>query len=312
MLATLYVLNLVPSFVLAWGFRSALLQGFGDSMSIEALRGEFDFTVFFDFLNHHGDALTPVYAQIVVGLCLYLLISVFTTGGVLTVLNGVEGTLRNFFSACGDLFARFFRLFVTYAAVALAAGITTALFLGIVYELMTEGAESEKPEVLWLFALVGIWVAVILVISLIADYAKIDTVLNDRGKMVKAFWRSTKLVLKNFLPVIGLQVLLILLIVLLIGVYWGVERLLDTSSAWGVVLLFIIQQAFVGSRIWVRVLSFASQRELFLSAQYQATTLPEPGPPVPPPVAEPIPLKISAPRRRISKSPSRSRPRKRK
>jgi hypothetical protein len=280
MLVVLYLLNLLPAFLLAWGFRSALLEGLGDSMSAEAILGGFDFTVFSDFLNHHGETLSPIYAQVFAAIGIYALVSVFTAGGILSVLSGTEGSLRNFFMACGDLFPRFFRLFLIFILVASVAGFVAAALLGIFHEIITDGAASEKPEILWFLAAVGIWVAIIMLIGTIGDYAKIDTVCNDRGKMLRAFWRATKFVLRRFLPVVGLQLLIFILVLLLVGLYWSAESLFETASAAAVVLLFILQQAFVGSRIWARVFSFASQRELFFSfhTQENAVSLPTPEP----------------------------------
>jgi hypothetical protein len=261
LLLTLYLFNLLLAFPAAYAFKVMLGAEFGTSLSPEQLLSGFDFTVFSDFLNHHGNALRAVLWQVAPLVLLGLLIGPFLTGGTLAALrdHGSGFSIRAFFREGGVLYSRMFRLSLIVSlliAVLITAG---SIMIGEVVSAVDDGAMSEVPPILSALGGVGILSLLIALVILASEYARISVVAGNSRRMIRATIGGFGFVMKNFPAVLTLQVLFALLLALAIGAYWIIEGILPMDSAPTIVFVFILQQVFVLWRILCRTATLSSE-----------------------------------------------------
>lgn len=319
MILLLYAINVLFALVVALAFRSTVLASVGTTMAIDALVRDFDYTVFSDFWHHFGNRINPLLTHVAWLALLYMLFSVFLGGGILATLRERDKpfSLGEFFRNCGNYFARFFRIFLFFAVIAALLSVVWGGILFMLFGALTQDATTERAYVLWGLTLFAIFCLPILILVLIADYARVETVLNDRSRMRKAFWDATKFVFRNVRRTVGLQLVILVIIGLIIAAYWLIEAQIGMTSGITILVMFIAQQATVGARVWARVVTFAGELELY-SGVSKPESVPAPEPEIPLPVAtEPIASsKPSAQKKRpvarLRRKLSKARPRVRK
>jgi hypothetical protein len=265
MILLLYAVNFILAAVLAFTFESVLTNSIGDSLSLEKLVKDFDYTTYNDFMFKHGGKVHSLMSAVDWLVAFYLFLNVLLGGGLISTVNehGDNFSLKSFFAECGAYFSRFFRLFLISLFVLFLVSAITGFFLGIIFSASTESAVSEVLPMTLGGIFFALFLFVVMLIVLIADYAKVMTVVNEGTSMLKVFWQSVKFVFQNFFRVIGLQIVMLLLTLLAMGIYLILERQIGTSSAGAVVGLFLVQQIFVASKVSLRVWIFSGQVELF-------------------------------------------------
>ncbi len=318
MILLLYAINVLFALVVVLAFRSMLLASVGNTMAIDALVRDFDYTVFSDFWHHFGGRINPLLTHVVWLALLYMLFGVFLGGGILATLRERDKplSLGEFFRNCGNYFARFFRIFLFFAVVTTLVAVVWGLILSALFSTLTEDAVTERAYVVWGLALFALFCVPILILVLIADYARIDTVVNGRLQMRKAFWDSTKFVFRYLPKTFGLQLLILVIVGLIIAAYWFIEAQIGMTSGLTILIMFVVQQATVGAKVWTRVVTFASELELY-SGVSKPESVPAPEPeiplpllPEPEPVSKPIAQKkrpIVRRQRKTSKAQPRTR-----
>jgi hypothetical protein len=261
LLLTLYLFNLLLAFPAAYSFKVMLGAEFGSSLSPEQLLSGFDFTVFSDFMNHHGNALRAVLWQVVPLVLLGLLIGPFLTGGTLAALrdHGSGFSVRTFFRDGSLFYSRMFRLsfiFSFLVAVLLTAG---SIVISGVVSAVDDGAMSEVPPIMSALGGIGILSLLIALVILASEYARISVVAGNSRRMIRAAIGSFGFVMENFPAVLALQVLFLLLFALATGAYWVIEGALPMGSGPTIVLVFVLQQVFVLWRILCRTATLGSE-----------------------------------------------------
>ena len=204
---------------------------------------------------------------------------VFLSGGLLDRYARRRRTgARGFFGACGVFFFRFLRL-------GLLAGLAYALLLGPVHEWlfetaypwMTRETSVERTAFLWRVIVYAIWLAPLLLVNLVVDYAKVRAVVEDRHSVIGAVVAAARFVLRHPASVAGVYgvnaviATLVLLAYILIapGGRGGDWRLLAAIAVGGAYLLarLAVRLAFLASAMTLVERSFAH-------AEYTAPPLP--------------------------------------
>lgn len=258
----LYALNFLFAFLLAFPFFKYLDSKLAHTMAVDKLTNGFDFTIFNDFLNEYGDIFGFIINQSMVSVFLFLLLSVFTVGGILLLFmqllqKELQYTkIQTFFRGGSKYYWRLFRLSFYFFIIHLA------LFLiafTIFNQLTADGLarfESEKP--IWNIGYIvfGIYLFLATIFFMIHDYAKIHIVHVDRHLLVQPFWQSIQLVLKNFPQVFLLYLLNLATFALLYFLYWNIQT--------GAILLtFLIGQIFIFLRVGMKLLNLGSATALY-------------------------------------------------
>ncbi len=281
MIALLYAINFLIAAIIAWGFHSVLARTIGDSMSLEHLVKDFDYTVYTDFMFKFGGRIGSLLSQISWLIFFYLLLNTLLGGGTIAILkNGEEHfSMGSFFENCGAYFFRFLRLLLIFGVILFLVGIASSMVLGFLYSALISNAVSEVWPFTFAISLFLLFLFVVMLIVMMADYAKVATVVNDARSMLKTSWQAIRFVFRHFLSTVGLQLSLILLLLIAVIVYLVLEAQIGMATPFAILVMFVIQQISVGFKVWTRVMTFAGELELFGS--FKTETAPIPAAPEP-------------------------------
>jgi hypothetical protein len=315
MIALLYAFNFLLAAVLAWGLQSVLSTTLGDSMSLEKLVKDFDYTVYTDFGVKFQGRIAALTSQITILILFYSLLSVLLGGGTIASLRNVEErfSMSTFFGNCGTYFFRFLRLFFIFGIIMALLALVLVFVFGIVYSAFTGDAVSEMGPFVLGIILFFLFLFFVMVVVLMADYAKIATVVNDARSMLKTSWLAIKFVFRHFLSTVSLQLSILLFVLIGIALYLVLENQIGMATPIAILIMFVIQQASVGFKIWTRVATFAGQLELFNGFQAEAPSVSQVSEvtmPAPEPVDKPhevipaAPAVTAKPKRRTARRPT--------
>ena len=277
LLILLYGVTLVLGLLVALPFYNTLLVEDQNSLAFLNLLNGFDYTVFSDFMHRSGRTLTPLLS---VGRWLgiiYVFLSVFFSGGILTrftqfsTLSVTDSfTVGVFWQACSYYTGRFLRLFfVTLLFICVGAGLW--LVIGSLVGIALSDTVTERGEfgigVLFftLFALTAT------LLFCIGDYAKVQMVLEDETNAFRAFGQAGRLVLRNLSRTYGLYWLLILIGTGLFGTYFLLDDVILMSNWSTILVMFVVQQVLIFARVGLKVWSLGTAYTVY-------QTLPKPAP----------------------------------
>ncbi len=281
----LYLVNIAFAAVLVYPFRRIITEVGRTDLAEDFVNG-FDMDSFVDVWAHCKPELKTLgYSAMGLGL-LYLLVSIFLTAGIVSTLTlDHRVTLRRFLSNASRYFGRYLRLFVVSAVVIGAVLAGHKFGLEPYLDDLAESETTDRAAFLWKTLDVAIVVLVLSFVMMVFDYARIRTVVDRRRSMIIAFlvglafsvrraWRTGRL--------FGLNALIAGFIV---AVYFLIENAFSNATAASMIGLFVVQQVFILSRIWIKLSFFASQLALYGSFQSAAPS-PEQRAPVPYPGLE--------------------------
>jgi hypothetical protein len=269
MVLVLYFTNLLIALPVAMAFRAVLQAGFGSSMAPSSLMEGLDFTTWSDFVTAHGDELSAVFRQISWVVIVSMLLNSFLSGGILTILKDSRGkySASSFFGGCGAYLGRFLRLFVLFVIVLLLVSLLVGTLVALLADGILENASSEVTDFWVRIATIVLFFIPAMIVMMIADYAKVSVVLNEEQSMLKSAWKSTRFVFRHFFRTFGLELLLVLVPVLLFALYALVDLYVGASSDFTIVFMMVVQQLFVASRAWTKVMFFEGELSLYESLQ---------------------------------------------
>lgn len=214
------------------------------------------------FLDH-----SPRPTGVVIAAAVYGALWLFLWGGVLDrYARGRPTRSHGFFAACGVFFSRFVRLGLLAGVLYWALiGPAHDWLFGTLYTRVTRDVTVERVSFLWRVGLYAMFGAALIMVNMIVDYAKIRAVVEDRRSMIGAFVAGARFVLKHpgkasclYLSNGFLFVLLLLLYALAAPGAGGGG--LDIWRA------FVVGQAYVLARLFLRLMFAASQVSLFQGA----------------------------------------------
>ncbi len=252
-LTIIYATSLVLGLLAAMPMYTTLTRLDENSLAFNELLPAFDYTVFQDFMHDHGQAVSPLLSVGRWTGIVYLFLSIWFTGGILMVFARPATPLSAnvFWQACLHYVRRYLRLFAVTLPFLLAAFLIP-LLAGILIAVLAEEQFTERG----LFWLVFIGFATGFVLATfvlcISDYAKILLFQEDEQGSLHAFARAGKLVLDHPLATMGRYWLMIGLGTLLFGVYFVLDTLIGMSSWLTILLMLLIQQVFIFSRIMLK------------------------------------------------------------
>ena len=218
---------------------------------------------------------SPLQASVVGGLLVWL----FLSGGLIDRLaRGRRVGSRAFFGACGVFFFRFLRLGVVIGA---AYYVLVGWFHGVLFERLypwlTHEATSERTAFAWRIALYLSWLAPVVAVNIVADYAKVRAVVEDRRSMLGALAAGARFVARHPGAAIGLYAANTLVLAVAFSIY-----LLAAPGArggdWHLLVVLAIGQAWIIARVATKLAfmstSAALVQNLLAHAEYAATPMP--------------------------------------
>lgn len=223
----------------------------------------------------------PRPGKVILGLgLLYALFWVFSAGGVLSLfVTGKRFRFREFGSDCARYFGRFLRisLLAVWAYYLLFTGLFPLLQEAVGWA--TRETVDERVAFAWTLGKFVVVVAALSAVSLLSDYTKICVVAERRHSVLLALLRAVRLVGRHWGSAVLLYASIAGLSMLLLLIY-GLAAPGATQQSWaGILWALFLGQLYILSRIWIRILFYAAQTELFLDfeevSNWQALARPQ-------------------------------------
>ena len=217
--------------------------------------------------------------EIVLAAGVYLGVWIFLVGGIIDRLARQRRTASaGFFAVCGTFFFRFIRLgLLAGTAYWILFGLVHHWLFDIFYIATTENLAVERSAFLIRMALYLVFGLLLLPVNLVFDYAKIRAIVEDRHSMVGAVLAALRFVRRHPKGTFGLYLLnsgLFLAIVVLYALVAPSPGIFGSSVSLG----FAVGQAYLVSRLVLKLVFLASQTAFFQSqlahADYVATPTP--------------------------------------
>jgi hypothetical protein len=238
-------------------------QDFGRSLSAAGL-GRFSFLWFGDEVFKYQGLAPAAAAWLVVPAGLFLILSVFMDGGVFGRLaaGGKKPAFAEFVADCGGYFGRFFRIFLL-AVPLYAVGFGGLMkLISAALAAWTGRATGEWAVIIASHLKLLIGLLLLSAVQMAIDYTRIRVVAGKERRILRAAaWTATFLG-RRFFRAWGLYLAGTALAVAAGAVCLGVTYLLPNSGPAGFLPGFILSQAFIGARIWVRLFINASEIQL--------------------------------------------------
>jgi len=249
----LYLLNFLFALAVTYPAFQFLNEKLAHSVALDKMYERFDYTVFNDVLNQYGDVVDFITSQSIVTGFLFLLLSIFLTGGILQVFQNRnnESGFSNFWNGGAKYYWRIFGLTLLFLLLQAAIAF---LFFSLFKYLTDGGLERFHGEsaiynrAIIVFVLYSIFAGFVWMIQ---DYTKVAMVNQDRS-LFSAIGRGVSFVFKNFGSTLFLYLLNILTFALVFWLYWR------TPGPSGFLLAFVIGQLFLIFRIGTKLLNLAS------------------------------------------------------
>jgi hypothetical protein len=286
------LLALVPTLP-AWAWWNAVL---GYSPEGASVLRRFDLGVFLDLTRSEGaSGLSLLMAAAAAAGIIALVSSAFVFGGVLEVLGSEDerrSLMHRVFRGGGHFFWRFVRLaLMAIVCLVLVTGAVSAL-MGAITSPMKD---SEWEPAGYLAGLVSILVVVVVAaFFLIAlDYARIRVARDDSRSMLRAYFGGLGFVLRHLFATYVIAIAVLAALAVLMALCVAYETKAPAAGTWGaIVMLFVLQQAVVFGRVFLRVTLIGAERHFHMMALPKPVFVvsaepPAPAVDVPPPSASP-------------------------
>ena len=293
LIAWLYLTSVLLTVPLALSMRTLLKDSLGSSLVHENLRQGFDMDWYGEFSSGSagladsfgpsvvgslpilsnleklidGEILQADGTILLAGL-LFLLAWAFFAGGILDRYAHPDEppTRARFFSQNGEYFFRFVRLLI----------ISLLFYWGIFrwvanplhdwLEDATRDVTQEKTVILFTLLVYALVAFLLLLVSLVLDYAKIALVVERRRSALLACLRSARFVLAHPGSALGLYLLLAAVGLLLVWLYSLVAPGPGQSGATTILLAFLVGQIYLIARLGLKLWFLAGQTALFQAA----------------------------------------------
>ncbi len=262
-------------------YGAELMRGFDASWVIEL------------FYYVQGSPLGAIVPTVVLAVFLLFVGSIFLAGGAVKMLvyDGPDYSPRMFYEGCGRYFWRFLRLAVYSVLFYAVAMIVTRLLRKLVENAWGEGMEDHQLTIAgWVVS--GLMLLLFAVVGTAMDYAKVRLVADDSRKSLRAAFGSMRLVLTHLGRTMGVWLVLMLLLAVFVGVYLPVSNRLQGGGAGKILTLIVLQQFYVFSRVWLRMMAWGAAVEL--DPFVRPKPLPPPEPVFVPVEPEPEPPEFTA------------------
>jgi hypothetical protein len=286
---SIWALSLLLALPLGLVLRGMIRDSLGESLAAESAAEGVNYDWWNEFLQQTGGIGTtfvpsivgfagplrnlsdlmdnlPLAATITSVVTAWLVIWAFVAGGILDryARNRTTHTPA-FFAACGVLFFRFLRLGAMAAlAYWLLFGLVHGWLFESLYERWTRDFAVERHAFFARLALYLLFAALLALVNIVIDYAKVRAVVEDRRSMVGAVSASARFIARHPRATVGLY-LLNTFVFAVILLFYG---LIAPGARWrgaGVWFAFAVAQTYILARVWAKLVFAASQIALFQS-----------------------------------------------
>jgi hypothetical protein len=195
---------------------------------------------------------------------LYLLLQTFLAGGLLGVFRAPQGswTARGLLHGSGFYFGRFLRL-LALSLLALWALFRLNAPLARFADRLALESVSEAGALAWSLGRHGLLLLAILFLHMVASYAKVIVVLEERSSAVLAYLSALGFSLRHFFRAFGHYLVFVLAAIALLAAWNALDARWPTVGYRSQLVTLALAQAFVVGRIFVRLSLLAGQVALY-------------------------------------------------
>lgn len=261
----LWVLNIAFAMILSMTLFRLLHTDLSGSLVGDSLLQGFDYRWYQEFFFKYQTTLEMFSNTLIIVGSIYILIQTFLLGGLLSVLYSSERKTLfiDFFYGGVQYFYRFFKILLVsmlfYAGLFILNRWGTAAT-----ENLLGSSESEALRISVIVLRYILLALIFFFLNIIFDYTKISIVVHEERKIFKEWWRAVKFTTIHAGTTIGLFVFLFIVGVAIFGVYYFFADLFEPISSYGMIfLVFVFHQIYIGARIWLRMMFYASQLALW-------------------------------------------------
>jgi hypothetical protein len=199
----------------------------------------------------------PRPAVLLVPVLIYVAVLALLWGGLIDRFWRGDGSVRRFVDSARHHFPQMFVVSVVAAVAAvLLYGTVHAVLFGPVFSALSKATSSERDAFFLRVVLYAIFAALLAIVSVLADYARINIVVRQ-GSVRASLLAAVAFLRTRPTAVISLWLLCALLFVMLLTLYGMADRRLE---GWR---LIAVGQAYIFGRLAIRVINTASQVRLF-------------------------------------------------
>ena len=260
----LYAINFLFTLIIIAPLAQYLEKKIGNSPLVEKWADGFNYTVMHDFLANYEVSIAAFTELTIVIGGIYLIFSIFTSGGIIEVFskNEKEHNLRNFWSGCTYYFWRMGRITIYFLLIhAVIAGLFGFIFM----QLTPESPDSELQYLNLLKIILPIYLISAFLVAMWQDFTKIIAVQRDENLLLGSFKSSTSFVFKN----LGKVSLFYLLNLLTLGIFYLLYRC-GSLNFTGMNAVFFFGQVLVIGRIGIKTWNAAGG--ILLSSEVQTSS----------------------------------------
>ncbi|MFK7935202.1 MAG: hypothetical protein AB8G22_16945 [Saprospiraceae bacterium] len=262
LLGWLYAINIGFALVVALPLQSLLENKVGQSLGIQRLIPNFDYTIIRDFMREYGSELAVIFQEAQVVLLLYFVLSIFLAGGILEKVR--FSPTRTFLQGSGQHFWRMLRLTIYFMLIYVVLIIVLGSIFQFIFITNFANFTNERPVVHGAGVFVGIFFILAVLVSMVQDYAKIQLVQHPEQSVFKSFWQTWGITFKNLTQTLPLYLINALLLLMVFGLYWWLSGYLHPINTSGkIILTFLLSQVFLIARIGIKLLNLASATVLY-------------------------------------------------
>lgn len=255
--AIVYFFELLLVLTLGMQVFDVLKASIGNSLEINKLLTSYDHTVLTDFLKVHGASITPLIGQLRWLLLTWLVFSVFINAGLLyCAARPEEAGPMTFWKSGVTYFFPFLKISLLFISLTLVWTIMMWLPMGMYLEPSLEYFPSEKYTICLVFCLLLVYLfglALLFIWSVVSRLINIEkntTIGASLKQGRKLFWQHKGRLMGLVFSFGIFQLVLILL-------YWWMEAHLGMTSPILILIMFLVQQAFVFFRLQMRSAIYA-------------------------------------------------------
>lgn len=258
-----WLTNFALSIALTLPVFTLLQDSLSHSVLSARLYESFDFLWFIQFVKIYEKSISVIPITIYSVIGIYILIQLFFTGGLLSlIVNSKKNHFVDFFYGGVKYFYRFLIIaFYTFIFYFLALG------LNEIFNFLVKAVFQYSSNTLWEFLVQLIiymfFLLMIGVVSIISDYSKVATVVTDNTRIFRTILKAIIFIKENFGKVI--LIFLVMFAFLAIGgiVYNLLDGLVPRSPVYFIVLNFIFQQLLIIFRVLIRMLVYSTEVVLY-------------------------------------------------
>ncbi|NUN08133.1 MAG: hypothetical protein HUU54_03060 [Ignavibacteriaceae bacterium] len=257
-----WITNIVFAVVLTLPISTLIGLHLGNSLINHRLAVEFDYQWFLQFRYDHRGAIAAIHPFVFSVAFVYMLIQLFYTGGLLTViLNRSKNHYVDFFYGGVKYFIRFLKVFfvmLLFYIVAFMVDVLTEfglnLFIDSSYNEFIYASLTTLRYLLFLFLIV--------LINIMADYSKVIIAVTDRYDALAVIRDAFIFIRKNADKVFIVYLTISSFVAIAAITYNVVDGFLPKRPMLLLIPVFIIQQILIIFRVLIKMFFFTS--EVFL------------------------------------------------